>query len=284
MKIRLAKSRGFCFGVKRAINIVLKIKDSKKDVFILGDIVHNEEVVKKLKARGIKRIKRLVKPKNKDTVLILGAHGTDKKTYEKAKALGFQIVDATCPMVKNIHRIAQDMEDKGYQIIIIGDKDHTEVKGIIGQLRKKALVIEKIQEVPLKVKRIRKACVVAQSTQDLEATLKIVNSLKEFIPALKFFNTICGPTRIKQTEIKSMAGRNDLMIIVGSKKSANTKRLYEIARSLNKRSYWISSKKQLKPIWFKDIKTVGLTAGASTPEWIVKEIVEYLKRLTKPLP
>ncbi|MCM8800949.1 MAG: 4-hydroxy-3-methylbut-2-enyl diphosphate reductase [Candidatus Omnitrophica bacterium] len=281
MQINLAKSRGFCFGVKRAIKLAIKMRDSKKNVFILGDIVHNEEVVNRLKEKGIKRITKLLKPKIKDTVLILGAHGTDKDTYKRAKGLGFQIVDATCPMVKNIHRLAQQMEDKGYPIIVIGDKNHAEVKGILGQLKKKALVIEKNQDIPLKVRRIKKASLVVQSTQNLEDTLKIVNSLKKFIPHLKFFNTICKPTRVKQIEIKSMATKNDVMIIVGSKKSANTKRLYEIASSLNKKSYWISAKNELNPIWFKGIKTVGLATGASTPEWIVKEIIDYLKNLPK---
>ena len=150
----------------------------------------------------------------------------------------------------------------------------------MGQLNHKALIIERLENLKRKnMKNIKKACVVVQSTQELENVRKIVDFLKANIADLRFFNTICRPTSIKQEEIKKMPLQNDMMIIIGSKASANTKRLYEISRSLNKRSYWVNSKKEIRPDWFKGVQTVGITAGASTPESSIKEITEFISSL-----
>jgi len=276
MRINLAKSAGFCFGVKRALDVASKTIGSQPEVYMLGDIVHNEEVIKEIGKSGIKRLKKLGKGKNK--TLLLCAHGTARNVIARARHLGYRIVDATCPMVKEIHKIAKDMQENGYKIIIIGDKKHDEVHGIIGQLKSRAMVIDSLQDIPWgAIKKIKKAAVVVQSTQNIENTLKIVAALKPCIKELKFFNTICRPTMIKQQEIKKMPPDNDLVIVIGSKTSANTKRLYEIAKSLNKKSYWIQSKEEIRPEWFKGIKKVGITAGASTPNATIKEIVECIR-------
>lgn len=242
---------------------------------MLGDIVHNEDVVRQMNKAGIKKIKKLCRGKNK--ILLIRAHGASLATLQKAHRFGFKIVDATCPMVKEIHKIVQDMEQKGYKIIVIGDKKHDEVQGIVGQIKSKAIVIDALNSVPLKtIKRINKACVVAQSTQNLEKVLNLVSILKLYIKDLKFFNTICMPTRMKQEEIKRMPREFDVMIIIGSKTSANTRRLYEISKSLNRRTYWVSSKKEIKLAWFKDAKSVGVSAGASTPDLTTREVVKYI--------
>lgn len=279
MKINLAKSAGFCFGVKRAIDIAYKTLASNKNVYMLGNIVHNEDVARKLEKAGIKKSKKLGKGKNK--ILLIRAHGASLNIINKARKLGYKIIDATCFMVKEIHKIAHNAESKGYAIIVIGDKKHDEVQGIIGQLEKRAIVIEDTRDIPWgKLKKIRKACVVVQSTQNLEKVIKIIESLRPYIHELKFFNTICRPTRLKQQEMKDMPLENELMIIIGSKTSANTKRLYEISKSLNDRSHWVQSKKDIKPEWFQWIKTVGITAGASTPDDTTKKIINYIKKIT----
>ena len=278
MKISLAKSAGFCFGVKRAIDIAYKTLASHKNVCMLGDIVHNEDVSRKLEKAGIKKTNKLSYGKNK--IFVIRAHGTGLQTIARVRRLGYKIVDATCPMVKEIHKIARSAECSGYTIIVIGDKKHDEVQGIIGQLKKRAIVIDDAQHIPwAKIKEIKKACVVVQSTQNLEKVFKIIGVLKPHIKELKFYNTICQPTRIKQAEIKKMPLENDLMIIIGSKTSANTRRLYEISKSLNKRSYWVRSKKEIKSKWFKGINSVGITAGASTPDDTTKEVIAYIKKL-----
>jgi 4-hydroxy-3-methylbut-2-enyl diphosphate reductase len=278
IKINLAKSAGFCFGVKRALQIAFETARSNKAVFMLGDIVHNDQVVKAIEDIGIKKIKRLGNGRNK--ILLIRAHGTSTATLSKARQLGYRIVDATCPMVKEIHRIAREKEKQGYKLVVIGDKKHDEVLGIIGQLRHKAMAIDGLHSIPLKsIRKIKKACLVVQSTQNLDNVLKIIGILKKNIKELVFFNTICTPTRIKQQEIKRMPLTNKVMIIIGSRESANTKRLYEISRSLNKRSYWVQSKDEIKPDWFRDVKTVGITAGASTPETTTQIIIEHIKAL-----
>ncbi len=280
MKIDLAKSAGFCFGVKRAINIAFDTAKLNKNVHILGDIVHNEDVVRDIRSAGIKNIKKL--STGKGNVLLIRAHGTSKNITEQAKALGYKIVDATCPMVKEIHRIAISCEKQGYKIIIIGDKRHDEVRGIVGQLNSKPIIIDHIKNIPVKrLKKYKKVAVVIQSTQNLEEALKIVEFLKKSTKKLLFFNTICKPTRVKQREIKIMPIENDVMIVIGSKTSANTKRLFEISKSLNRKSYWIQNKNEIDKDWFRKAKKVGITAGASTPNYATKDVIEYIVGLKK---
>lgn len=278
MKINVAKSAGFCFGVKRALRIASEAAKSKEKVYMLGDIVHNEDVASDIRKAGIKTIKFLSNGKGK--TLIIRAHGTASKIAKKALLRGFKIIDATCPMVKEIHKIAKDSERKGYQIIIIGDKKHDEVKGIAGQLQNPAIVIDKAITIPkVKLNKIKKVAVVTQSTQNLESVLKIIEVLKKNVKELKFFNTICRPTRIKQEEIRIMPLKNDVMVIIGSKTSANTRRLYQISKSLNKNSFWVQSKNNIKTSWFKNAKCVGITSGASTPNLTTQTIIEYINKI-----
>lgn len=279
MKINLAKSAGFCFGVKNAITTALETAKSENSVFMLGDIVHNEEVVGQIRERGIKKIRRLSSGKGK--TLLIRAHGCSKRTLEQALKLGYRIIDATCPMVKEIHKIACQLENQGYRIIIIGDKKHDEVMGIVGQLKSKAMVIDKLQNISLgKIKKIAKAGIIVQSTQNLDNVLLILELLRKYIPKIVFHNTICNPTKIKQNEVRAMPLKNSVMIIIGSKTSANTKRIYEISRSLNKNSYWVSQAQEIKKIWLNNAKNVGISAGASTPESSIKEVIAKINLLT----
>jgi (E)-4-hydroxy-3-methyl-but-2-enyl pyrophosphate reductase len=279
MDVNLAKSAGFCFGVKKAITVAVETAKTKKPVFMLGDIVHNEEVVKQIRDAGIKKINRLSRGKGK--TLLIRAHGCSRQTLQQALKLGYRVIDATCPMVKEIHKIARRLEDTGHQLIIIGDQRHDEVQGIVGQLKSKALVIDDIQKVPLqKIKKISRAGIVVQSTQNLDKVLAILRLLRKYIPKIAFHNTICNPTRIKQNEVKTMPLENSIMIIIGSKTSANTKRIYEISKSLNPHSYWVNSAKEIKKTWLKNAKSAGITAGASTPESSIKEIIARINALT----
>ena len=279
MKITLAKSAGFCFGVKRAIEIAFKTAKEGAKVYMLGDIVHNEDVVKEIQKAGICKIKRLSRGKGK--ILLIRAHGECQKTFSEAKRLGFQIIDATCPMVREIHRIVKSMEQAGYKIIIIGDKKHEEVRGISGQLIEPAIIIDPSEKLPLKqFKGYPKACVVVQSTQNLEKTKKIVQKLRKHFSRIKFFNTIYRTTRLKHQEIKTLPKTNDLIIVIGSKTSANTRRLYEIAKSINSRSFWVQSKDEIKMDWFKNAETIGITAGASTPDTTTQQVISQIKKIT----
>jgi len=277
MKINLAKSAGFCFGVKRAIKIALETAHNNTGIDMLGDIVHNDHVAEDIKNAGIKKIARLIRGKNK--ILLIRAHGVPLKTIEKANKLGYRVIDATCPMVKGIHRIAAAMEKQKRTVIVIGDKNHAEVRGIIGHLNRKPFLIDDEHGIILPaLKKIKKACVIVQSTQDIEKVKRIFSVLKRHIRDIKFFNTICGTTKAKQNEIRTMPLKNDIMLIIGSKTSANTKRLYEIAKSLNNKSYWVGSGKDLRPAWFRNARSVGVTAGASTPDYAIREVITRVKQ------
>jgi 4-hydroxy-3-methylbut-2-enyl diphosphate reductase len=245
---------------------------------MLGDIVHNEEVVQGIQRAGIKKIKRLRNGAGK--ILLIRAHGASENVYRKAAQLDYTIVDATCPMVKEIHTIVKASKNEGCKIIILGDKLHDEVRGIMGQLKNRAIVIDAIKHIPLEtIKRVKKACVVVQSTQNAEKILSIVAVLRKHIKEIQFFNTICRPTRIKQKEAKAMPLKNDVMIIIGSKTSANTKRLYQISKALNKQSYWIRSRAEVKSEWFKGTHTVGILAGASTPDATTNGVIAKIRSL-----
>ncbi|MFH1578374.1 MAG: 4-hydroxy-3-methylbut-2-enyl diphosphate reductase [Candidatus Omnitrophota bacterium] len=279
MKINLAKSAGFCFGVTRAVNIALKISKGKQSVYMLGDIVHNEDVVKMLARRGIKKVKGL--SKNKKGIFLISAHGIKLELLNKAKHDGYKIVDATCPMVKGIHKIVTRMDNQGRKIIIIGDRNHAEVVGIGGQIKNKPVIIEKFDQINREgIDNIKKAAVVVQSTQDTEKIFKIKKALEKKIGDLKFFNTICAPTRVKQAEIRTLPKKNNLIIVIGSRKSANTKRLFQIAKSLNPNTRWINTKSEIKKHWLKNIKSIGVTAGASTPFDNIDSIIKHLKNLS----
>ncbi len=275
MIITVAKSAGFCFGVKRAIKIALEAAATGKQVEMLGDIVHNEEVVQQIETAGIKKVDVLTAGKNK--TLLIRAHGAAKKTVQEAQNKGYTIIDATCPMVKEIHTIAQDREAKGDIIIVIGDKGHDEVQGIIGQLQSPAIVIDNPENIPTAaLSGIHHATVVVQSTQAIENVRKILDVLEKKIPNVRFHNTICKATQTRQQEIKTLPGENDVVLVIGSKTSANTKRLYEISKQLNQNTYWILSKDDILPEWFKNVKKVGITAGASTPNESIEGVVNWL--------
>ncbi len=279
MKIHLSRSSGFCFGVRRAIGLALDTAAQNKKVYMLGDIVHNEEVVRKIQDAGIHKIKNLKKGHNEK--LLISAHGAPSFTFKKASRLGFEIIDATCPMVKGIQKIASGMERKGYRVIVIGDKAHDEVRGIVGQLKKRALVIDSLANIPVeKIRKFEKVCAVVQSTQNRDKVSRIIDKLKQCAKELRFFNTICKPTRLRQDEMKKMPLENDTMVIIGSRKSANTKRLYEISRSLNKKSYWVTSEKDIKKDWFRNAKNVGVISGASTPDETTQKIISSIRSLS----
>jgi 4-hydroxy-3-methylbut-2-enyl diphosphate reductase len=278
MEINLAKTAGFCFGVKRAIKIALETAKKDTPIEMLGDIVHNENVIKQLSKKGIQKVSELSTGKEK--TLIIRAHGAERKTFEQAKKLGYSIVDATCPMVTEIHNIVKEMENSGHKIIIIGDKNHAEVKGIEGQLSEKPFIISNRDSIPYQeVEKIKKAVIVIQSTQMIENAEEIHEALKPLIDELKFFNTLCKTTKSKQAEIKMLPLENDVIIIIGSRTSANTNRLYQISKSLNEKTYQVMSEKEIDPSWFKGAQKVGVSTGASTPDEAIESVLEYLKKL-----
>lgn len=278
MKINLAKSAGFCFGVERAIEIALDSAERYDNVWMLGDIVHNEHVVQKINEAGIHIVKKL--PDAPEGTLLLRAHGTVPEIYEKAREQSLNIVDATCPLVVDIHDTAKELEAEGYQLVIIGDHGHDEVIGIAGHVSHEAIVVASPEEAR-DLKRLKKAGVIVQSTQDIDNVRAIVTELVMKCREMKFINTICGPTTRHQNEIRKMPQTNDVMIIVGSKTSANTLRLTQISKALNPRTYRVLSADDIDPIWFEGAETVGISAGASTPDWTINEVVKRIEEIDR---
>lgn len=276
MKVSLARSAGFCFGVKDAVDIALETASKEKNVFMLGDIVHNASVVEMIDQAGVKVIKDLSEVEG--GTLLLRAHGTKPEIYEEAKRRGFKIVDATCPMVLEIHEIVKELEHEGYRIVIVGDHRHDEVVGIAGQV-KYPIVVSNPEEAKA-ISRIRKMGVVVQSTQNIDNVSRIISQLVYKCREMKFINTICGPTIAHQNEIRKMPLENDVMIIVGSFTSANTCRLTQISRELNPRTYQVETADDVKAEWFENAESVGISAGASTPDWIIDEVVRRVEELT----
>lgn len=277
-EIFLVEGAGFCFGVKRAIDIAFDVAKKHKDgVFTLGPIIHNPQVVEKLKSLGVSPIVDVSENLNIRT-LIIRAHGIPKNKYEELKNLGFEIIDATCPFVKKAQNIAERLASEGYQVLIIGDKEHPEVKGIISFAGDKAVVVSS-ENIPHLNKKIG---IIQQTTQPLSKVKEIlngiINSLNEF-EEIRIFNTLCNFTskRLEATEL--VAKKVDLMIVIGGKNSANTTQLATLCRRIGVRTYHIEEAKEIKEEWFQDAYKIGITAGASTPQWIIDEIIDKIKCL-----
>jgi len=278
--VNVARSSGFCSGVKRAIDMSLKLSREKEKVYILGDIVHNSFVVEDLEKKGIRRIKKL--NRKKGATLIIRAHGAPKSLFRKARAMGYKVVDATCPKVKEIYKIARRLEKK-QKLIIIGDRGHDEVKGIAGQLSRKPIIIGSPKDIDKgRLSSVKRAAAVTQSTQSAENIFRVMNKLSKLIPELKLYDTTCRITRVKQEEIKALARNNDAVFVVGSGTSANTGQLYKISKSINKNTFRIESAADLKFRGNRSFKNVGIMAGASTPDEITAEIVDRVRNTAPP--
>ena len=278
MKISIAKSAGFCFGVKRAIDLALKTSsESDRPVQMLGHIVHNERVVEQIDQAGVQVIDTI-----EDAIpgiLMIRAHGAPPEIYARARERDLELVDATCPLVKEIHEKARSLHEQNYPVIVIGDHGHDEVKGIAAQVPD-CTVIASPEEVSSLKKTSRRLGVVVQSTQNVENVKAIIAELVPRCQELRFFNTICFPTTKHQTDIRAMPLNNEVMIIVGSFTSANTKRMTEISRQINDRSYQVTGAEDLKREWFDGVNTVGVHAGASTPDFVIQEVVNGIMQLT----
>ncbi len=276
IKITVGKHSGFCFGVKRAYRMAdQKAKNSKK-IFILGKLVHNNDVCDDLKRKGIKEIKSLGEVKKGS--IIFTAHGVGPKLYEEAKTQGIKIIDTTCPKVIKVQRLAKNYAEKGWQVIIFGDEDHKEVKGIKEWSNNTGIIIGSLREAKkIKLDKKKRYCLIAQTTQNAKEFYGIKKYLAGQLPNFTYFNTICDSTDSRQSEIRKLAKDNDVVIVIGGKESANSKRLWEIAKKINSKTFFIQNEKELREDLLKDVKSVAISAGASTPGWAIKKVVDRIK-------
>ncbi len=271
MKIYCAKYGGFCFGVKRAIRMALDAAAKGKSVYSLGPLIHNKVAVEELKKKGIKTVGKISEIKNKK--VIIRSHGIHPDILRTLKRKNFEIIDATCPRVRRAQHFVEKLIGEGYYVIIVGEKDHPEVKGLLGYARGKAEIYS--DNLTLKTKKIG---VVPQTTLDIEHFNNAVANLMPNVLEMKIYNTICHETILRIKDALEIAQSADLIIVVGGKNSANTTRLYEICKK-HKKSYHIESAQEISNKWFKNIKSVGITAGASTPHEQVQSVARHLRKM-----
>lgn len=284
MEIIVGKTAGFCYGVRRAVEGAIEEIKNKEEVYCLGEIVHNKEVVKKLKQKGIKQIEKIEEATGKT---IIRAHGIAKEIYEKAKEMNIEIKDLTCPKVLQIHKIAEDFQKEGYYIFLFGNKNHPENIGTISYCGNKYYVIEDLEKLPEALKKleesqVKKLAIIAQTTYNLE---KFKNGTKEIEKLLEdkgikidIVNTICHATEARQKETEEISKNVDFMIIIGGKNSSNTQKLYEIAKKYCKEAVCIETKEELENFELNFIKynKIGIMAGASTPKESIVDVKELL--------
>ncbi len=275
MRIELAENYGFCYGVKRAIDIAEKHEDS----LTYGPLIHNKDEINRLKngfniglAEGIQDIKE------NDTVVIR-THGIPKDELKVLKAQDNKVIDATCPYVTKPQQIVEQMSSSGYSVVIFGDKNHPEIKGVFSYAEgEQAFIVldeAELHELPLR----NKVAVVAQTTRKPEDFLKIVNALILKHKEVRVFNTICNATFENQDAASDLAKDADVMIVIGGKHSSNTKQLHSISAHFCKDSYLIENESELRLEWFENKNLCGISAGASTPDWIVQNVIKKIKEI-----
>ena len=277
MEVIVAKTAGFCFGVERAVNKVYEqIEKTSQPIYTYGPIIHNEEVVKDLEAKGVKLIadrKELEALTEGEGVIIIRSHGVSREVYEIAEKKGLTIVDATCPFVKKIHRLVERECAAGNQVVIIGNEQHPEVEGIKGWGDAHTAVIQTPEEVEDFVPKAgAKLSIVSQTTFNYNNFKELVEKFFKKGYDILVLNTICNATQERQVEAKEIASKVDAMIVIGGKNSSNTQKLYEICLKECKHTYYIQTLGDFDPESVNSVRNVGITAGASTPKNIIEEV------------
>ena len=275
MDVTVAKTAGFCFGVKRAGEKVYEqIEKGKTPIYTFGPIIHNEEVVRDLEERGVKVLETAEELRQlTDGVVVIRSHGVGKDIYDILEKNGIEIIDATCPFVKKIHRIVSEQNENGRRVIIVGNGKHPEVEGIKGWGNDDTLVIETAEEFEkLQISDGEKLCIVAQTTFNYNKFQDLVEKISKTRYDILVLNTICNATQERQVEARQIASQVDVMIVIGGRNSSNTQKLYEICRRECKETYYIQTLKDFKPEKAGSVRSVGITAGASTPNQIIEEV------------
>lgn len=301
-EIIFADELGFCFGVRRALEIIHAAADEGAQVASLGDIIHNPQEVEKLKGKGVDVLDELDEAVNRKQLgrlntLAITAHGAAPHVAGGARAAGLNVIDTTCPLVTLVHDQAARLRDQGYFIIVFGDRKHPEVRGIMGHAGENAFATTRFEELPWQIRRDdfnaprtakppKKVAILSQTTMDIHAFTAFVNRVNEIALPIGgevfVHNTICKPTSDRQLAVRSLARDADLIIVIGGKKSANTRHLAEISGELGVRNHHIQGPDDLDLDWFTaDIKTVGVTAGASTPDDVIAAVAERLREIAE---
>ena len=274
MKVSLASALGTCFGVKDAINLALE-PQFKGDLTIIGQLVHNGQVNESLKKNGVSVVDGAdAVDQIKTKKVMITAHGAAEKMKKKLTDAGLVVFDASCPLVMRVHNTIKSMVEKNYFPVVIGQEDHVEVKGIVGDLDDYIVVGSEDDLEKLRATGKRKFGIVSQTTQQVEKVEHLVGKIREMdcVDDVAFVNTICQPTRDRQIAVGDLADQVDLMIVIGGYNSSNTKKLVQVCDEKNVEAYHIEASSQLDKQWFINKKHVGITAGTSTPEYIINDV------------
>lgn len=275
MEITVAKSAGFCFGVQRAVDSVYKeLEENSGKIYTFGPIIHNEQVVEDLNEKGIEVIDTVEQLKEiKEGTVVIRSHGVAKEIYDILEQQKLKIVDATCPFVKKIHNIVLDESNNGKTIIIIGNDNHPEVEGIKGWVNGEVIVINKEEQIEkLSLPEQTKACIVSQTTFNHNKFKYLVEIIRKKGYDITVVNTICNATHVRQVEAQKISSNVDGMIVIGGKNSSNTQKLYDICRNECENTFYVQTVKDLNLHELKSLKSIGITAGASTPKNIIEEV------------
>jgi 4-hydroxy-3-methylbut-2-enyl diphosphate reductase len=279
MKIILAKSAGFCFGVKRAVNMAFNAAEGAEHICSLGPLIHSPQLVERLEGKGI-RVVNDVKSMTDETVIIR-SHGITREEEDALTLKKLTIDDATCPFVKKAQQYASLLSKEGYAVVIVGEQEHPEVQGIISYATSGETWVVANSEEALQIPAHKKVGLVAQTTQSFDNFSEIVQALLGKNKELRIFNTICDATSVRQNEARCIAGQVDLMLVIGGLNSANTTRLARICSEIQPETHHIETAEEIDLNWVKEVATVGVTAGASTPEWIIRDVIERLQGVGK---
>ncbi len=280
-EIIIAEHAGFCFGVRRAMELVEKcLAEKRKPVYIIGSLVHNDQVMEKLKQQGLSKVASVAEIPD-GGILIIRSHGIAKEVIDEARARQLEIVDATCPFVSKARIVAENFQHKGYDVVICGDAQHAEIKGINSWIGNAGKIVGSPEEVAQMEFEKNVIGVLSQTTYKLSFLQEVVGQLlasgkKHVIVE----NTICSDSSTKQKEIKELAQSVDVVVVVGGKSSSNTNKLAEISRAVGTPTYHIETKEELQPVWFAGAEKIGITAGASTAQFLVAEVVAEIRKLT----
>lgn len=275
MEITVAKSAGFCFGVQRAVDSVYKeLEENSGKIYTFGPIIHNEQVVEDLNKKGIEVIDTVEQLKKiKEGTVVIRSHGVAKEIYDILEQQKLKMVDATCPFVKKIHNIVLDESNNGKTIIIIGNDNHPEVEGIKGWVNGEVIVINKEEQIEkLSLPEQTKACIVSQTTFNHNKFKYLVEIIRKKGYDITVVDTICNATHVRQVEAQKISSKVDGMIVIGGKNSSNTQKLYDICRNECENTFYVQTVKDLNLHELKSLKSIGITAGASTPKNIIEEV------------
>lgn len=279
MEIILAKQAGFCFGVKRATQIAFESAAEKNNsaTYSLGPIIHSPQVVKRLEDMGVQVVNDLAAVDS--GTVIIRSHGVTEQELEQAVQKQLEVVDATCPFVKKAQGYVKGLSSAGYDVLVIGDYDHPEVEGIVSYATGRVYVVASADDVA-GLPKMGKVGIVAQTTQSLDNLKSIVCEILTKAAEIRVYNTICDATSVRQEEARTLAADVDCMVVIGGYNSANTRRLAQICHEIQPNTHHIESACQLEKEWFSGVARVGVTAGASTPKWLIDEVMEHIGKIS----